>query len=136
MSGVLLDTHAMLWLDSGAPLEPEALAAIASAQQRGGVLVSAVSTWEIGMLLGKGRVALDVAPDLWLTRFLALPGVRPAPLSLSAGLGAASLPGAFHGDPADRLLVATARDLRVPLVTRDRKILDYAAQGHVSAVRC
>jgi PIN domain nuclease of toxin-antitoxin system len=58
------------------------------------------------------------------------------PLSHRAAIAASSLPGRFHRDPADCLLIATAREFGVPLVTRDRRILDYAGQGHVDAIAC
>jgi len=73
---------------------------------------------------------------MWIEQLLTRPGIQPVPLPHRAAVGAASLPGDLHGDPADRLLVATARDLGVPLVTRDARILNYAAQGHVEAIAC
>ena len=62
--------------------------------------------------------------------------MRLAPLSSKAAIAASCLPGQVHRDPADRLLIATARELGVALVTRDRRILDYAARGHVQAIAC
>jgi PIN domain nuclease of toxin-antitoxin system len=59
-----------------------------------------------------------------------------APLTPEIAIAAAWLPDPLHGDPADRLLIATARDLAVPMITRDAKILDYARQGHIQAVLC
>jgi PIN domain nuclease of toxin-antitoxin system len=63
-------------------------------------------------------------------------GIRPIPLPHRVVVHAALLPGALHGDPADRLLIATARELDVPIVTRDHRILDHAAQGHLQAIAC
>ena len=136
MSSVLLDTHAVLWLDSGVPMRGAALDAIEAAAIGSGVLVSAVSAWEIGLLVRKRRLVLDTDPSAWLDRLLALPGIRLAPLQGAAAIRSSSLPEPFHGDPADRLLVATARDLAVPLVTRDQRILSYAESGHVRALAC
>jgi len=133
---LLLDTHAALWLDSGAPMAPEAVAAIDGAAATAGVLLSPVSAWEIGLLAAKGRVALDLPPPAWLERFLALPGVRLLPLSATAALASSFLPEPFHGDPADRMLVATARELGAALVTRDERILAYATAGEVRALAC
>lgn len=133
---LLLDTHAALWLDSGAPMAAEALAAIEAAAAGPGVLLSPVSAWEIGLLVAKGRITLDLPAPAWLARFLALPGVRPAPLTPGAAVLAATLPGDLHADPADRLLAATARELGAPLVTRDARLLAYAAAGHMRAVAC
>ncbi len=133
---LLLDTHAVLWLDSGESMSEDALAAIDTATQDGAVLVSPVSAWETGLLVRKSRITLDVDPLAWFERFLGLPGVRLTPLTVATAVNSSSLPEPFHGDPADRLLVAPARELACPIVTRDRKSLDYAAQGTVQAIVC
>ena len=136
MTALLLDTHAALWLDSGAEMRAEAVAAIEAAATAGGVLVSAVSAWEIGLLVRKNRLILDLDPAAWLDRLVAQPGVRLIPLHASVAIRSSFLPEPFHGDPADRLLVATARELDAPLVTRDARILAYAALGHLRALAC
>ena len=102
------------------------------------VLISPVSAWEVGLLARKARGALSFQPSPhdWFTDLLALPGMRLTPLNPRAAIAASYLPAPLHRDPADRLLIATARDLGVPLVTRDRRILDYAAQGYVEAIAC
>jgi PIN domain nuclease of toxin-antitoxin system len=114
-------------------------AAIRRAARGGGVLVSPVSAWEIGRLARPGRKApIQFLPDpkSWFARFLAQPGVREAPLHSETAIDSRVLPPPIHGDPADRLLIATARSLNVPIVTRDRLIIDYAAAGHVRVVPC
>ncbi len=63
-------------------------------------------------------------------------GIRAAPFTPEIAIDSSHLPGILHGDPADRLLIATARHMRVPIITRDRKIIAYAAQGHVEVVAC
>lgn len=136
MSLVLLDTHAALWLDSGARMLPEAVAAIDAAASIGSAVLSAVTAWEIGLLVKKGRLTLDLDAAAWLDRFLAIPGIRLVPLSATAALASSFLPEPFHGDPADRMLVATARELGAALVTRDQRILAYAATGAVRALPC
>jgi len=133
---LLLDTHAMLWLDSGAPMREAAKEAIEAAGPEDGVFVSPVSAWEIGMLASKNRLDLDLPPLAWFERFMALPGIRLVPLSAEAAILSSSLPGAFHGDPADRMLVATARSRGMPLVTRDARLLAYAEAGHLEALAC
>jgi PIN domain nuclease of toxin-antitoxin system len=72
----------------------------------------------------------------WFQRVLALPGVRPAPFTSYIAIDASALPGDLHGDPADRLLIATARDRSLPIVTRDLRILTYARAGHLEVVAC
>jgi PIN domain nuclease of toxin-antitoxin system len=133
----LLDTHAILWLDAGAPMAQVARDMIELARSSGGVLVSPVSAWEIGTLVRKGRIALDIDPVSWVHRFLGQAGVRLIPLTVEAAAGSSFLPEPFHGDPADRMLVTTARQLGIPLITRDRKIIEYAAAtSAVQVVRC
>jgi PIN domain nuclease of toxin-antitoxin system len=135
---LLLDTCAAIWLFEQQPLSEASLLAIRSAAVSLGVFVSAVSAWEIGLLTRRGSRSLsfEPCPQAWFDDLLALPGVRLLPLSHRAAIAASSLPGRFHRDPADCLLIATAREFGVPLVTRDRRILDYAGQGHVDAIAC
>lgn len=135
---LLLDTHAVVWIAEGEPLQAEALLALEAARREGGVLVSPVSAWELGFLVGKRRIAaLTPDPAEWLARFLAQPGVREAPLSMRAALQSSFLPEPFHGDAADRMLIATARELDVPLMTRDALILAYADETDaLKTIRC
>ena len=138
MAVVLLDTCAAIWIGNRESIAPNALQVIRAAAETAGILVSAVTGWEIGLATTKPRnplVLLPTAP-IWLADLLARPGFRTMPLEPEVALSAAHLPGGFHRDPADRLLIATARKLGAPLVTRDRRILDYAAQGHVDAIPC
>lgn len=133
---VLLDTHVWVWLLNGEAgrLSPAALAAIEAAQARGAVHVAAISLWEVAMLESRGRLRLNVDCLAWVREALAAPGTRLAPLTPEVAVGSAYLPGAFHGDPADRLLVATARALDLTLVTKDERILAYGAAGYVAVV--
>ena len=133
---LLLDTHAILWLDNGDPLSASAHESIRRASSTGGVLVSAVSAWEIGLLVSKNRLALDLEPVAWFRRFLRVAGIRLTPFTVEVAAGCCFLPEPFHGDPADRMLVATARECDVPLVTRDRRILDYGATGVLRTIAC
>jgi PIN domain nuclease of toxin-antitoxin system len=138
---VLLDTCAVIWLANGDPLASSATAAIVHAGSADGVFVSPVSAWEIGML-SKPRVgrnlAVQFAPDpkTWFSRVMAGPGIREASLTPAIAIDASFIPGELHGDPGDRLIVTTARYLGVPIVTRDRRIIAYAAEGHVEAIPC
>jgi PIN domain nuclease of toxin-antitoxin system len=118
-----------------------AIDAIRFAAVADGVFVSPVSAWEIGRLSRPrwpGAAAPQFSPDpkAWFGRLMTRPGVRAAALTPDIAIDAAYLPGDLHRDPADRLLIATARDLGIPVVTRDRHILAYAAAGHVQAVGC
>lgn len=141
MSGkpVLLDTCAMIWLANGDPLPPEAVARIVRAGLGEGVFVSTVSAWEVGMLsrprAGRGP-ALQFLPDpkTWFARFMAGPGIKEAAMTRDIAIDASWLPGEPPADPGDRLVIATARHLRAPVVTRDRRIVAYAESGHVEVV--
>jgi PIN domain nuclease of toxin-antitoxin system len=135
---LLLDTCAIIWLFEQQPMTRESRDAIQDAARTDGVLVSPVSAWEIGMLASRAstRARFDPSPSIWLGDVLRLPGVRLTVLAPRAAIESAFLPGELHRDPADRLLIATARDLGAPLVTRDALILAYARQGHVDAIPC
>ncbi len=133
---LLLDTCAVIWLAIGTPMSPIGAAALRSATGRGEICISPVSAWEIGMLAAKAHASFEPSPTVWFTRFLDRPGVRLAPLTADIAIAASFLPGRMHGDPADRLLVATARSLNAQLVTRDRKLLAYARSGHLRVIRC
>lgn len=131
---ILLDTHALLWWQAGGQrLSRRAAREIARADP---VLVSAVSCWELAMLLRKGRITLDRDVYDWIRDLYADEHVKLAPLTPAAAVGAALLSaGGFEGDPADQLLYATARELAVPLVTKDRTIREFARQqGDVRTV--
>ena len=141
-AALLLDTCAMIWFAMGDRLAPAAIAAVERAGREDGIFVSSISAWEIGFLSrprGTRRAALEFLPDpeTWFDRLMAAPGIREAPFSHRIAIGASYLPGSdLHGDPADRLLLATARHLNVPIVTRDRRIIDYGRAGHVQVVAC
>jgi len=92
----------------------------------GTLLVSAVSAWEIGTLVEKGRIALDVTPDAWLRDILRQPGVVGLPLDPMTALGGSGLAEFTRQDPMDRLLIAAAISQDCPLVTHDAHILAFA----------
>jgi PIN domain nuclease of toxin-antitoxin system len=140
-AAVLLDTCAVIWLASGEGLPPAACQAIVYAGLNGGVFVSTASAWEIGLLsrprLGRSP-ALQCEPDpkTWFARILAGPGMREAPISAAIAIDSSHLPGVLHADPGDRLIIATARHLGIPIVTGDHKILAYAEAGFVRVIPC
>ena len=136
---MLLDTCAVIWLANGDLPEP-AVGSIVAAARGAGLFVSPISAWEVGMLSNPrgNRPALQFLPDprTWFAKVMARLVVREAALTPEIAIDASYLPGDMHGDPADRLLVATARHLGVPIVTRDAKIIAYAGQGHVRVLPC
>jgi PIN domain nuclease of toxin-antitoxin system len=122
---ILLDTHVVLWWQAGgARLSRPAVRAIESADV---VLISPLTAWEIATLHRLGRVQLDRSPTQWMVDLLRGERLDRAPLTMEAAAWAGQLGEAFRGDPIDRLLYATARDHRVPLVTKDERIRDFAS---------
>ena len=137
MSRLLLDTHAAIWLVEGQSLSStakEALAAATANQEN--AFVSPMTAWEIGMLSARGRVRMPLTPLLWFERLLGSPGIALAELPARVLIASSYLPGSPPRDPVDRILVATAREGDYRLVTRDKELLDYAAQGYVKALAC
>lgn len=135
---LLLDTHAFIWFVAGT-LASDTVELLLDASGVGGLLVSPITAWEIGLMsrdARSDRPTFDPDPATWYSAAISRPGLAEASFTGAIGLAASFLPGDFHKDPADRLLVATARKLSVPIVTRDRRILDYAAAGHVDAIAC
>lgn len=136
MSAVLLDTHVLVWLLSGnSRLGIQARAFIQQAAKGNVLLVSAITPWEIAMLVSKGRLTLDRDVGEWVAAALALPGIRLSPLSPEVAIASTRLPGDIHADPADRMITATARHVNAVLVTEDRRLLDYGAAGHLRTLR-
>ena len=124
---LLLDTHVALWLDSGDDrLRASTRALIDGCWQNGGaILLSAISVWEIALLVDTGRIDLDVPVAAWIERFLDCPGIEAVPLGHQAASRSYQLHHLEHRDPADRLLIATAIELACPLVTYDERIVRF-----------
>jgi PIN domain nuclease of toxin-antitoxin system len=132
---VLLDTHVLVWLVAGdTRLSLPARQRIEEAAQRNAAWVSAITPWEIGMLVAKDRLALTQDAQEWMEQVLALPGLRLAPLEPAIAVASSRLPGDPHGDPADRIIVATARHHGATLITADDKLLAYGTAGHVKVL--
>lgn len=137
MPPLLLDTHAAIWITEDRPLASAAVAALDAAYQAGSlVLVSAITAWEVGLLVARNRIRLVAKPEHWFQRLLAIPGIRLAELSPDILIASSFLPGEPPPDPADRILLATARDLGATLITRDRLLLRYGEEGQVSTIAC
>jgi PIN domain nuclease of toxin-antitoxin system len=134
---LLLDTCAALWLVAGANVSAAAKEALAEAQEkRSPVLVSPITGWEIGLLALRGRFASPHPPKVWFERLLMIDGVQLAGLAPSTLIDSSFLPGQPPRDPADRIIIATAREQTLRIMTRDRLILDYGKAGHVLTLAC
>jgi PIN domain nuclease of toxin-antitoxin system len=133
MNGLLLDTHIWLWVAEGIAgrVSPPVLAAIEQARVDRRLYVSAISVWEIGLLCAKEKIRLSAPVREWITHAIARPGLELLPLDAETALESPRLPGAPHGDPADRFLIAAARSNELTLVTADSKIQAYGQLGYV-----
>lgn len=120
---ILLDTHVLLWwTDNAKELSLRARSAIEKERKIGDLRISAISVWEICLLVKTGRLALRVDIDTWLGDMMAIPFLQVIPIDATIAKTAVFLPNWSHKDPADRIIVATALRLGVPLVTKDEKI--------------
>jgi len=134
---LLLDTCAAIWIAEDAPLADEAVRAIDRAKDNDdAVLMSPISAWEIGLLVARGRLALPIGAQAWFDQIIETPNVELADLPPAVLIAASFLPGIPPRDPSDRIVIATAREQNLTIVTRDRQILKYATAGHVRALAC
>ncbi len=137
MSDYLLDTCAAIWIMNGDPLRDPAATELPQALERNGRLViSPITAWEIATLVAKKRILLTLRPEVWFSKLCDLPGVTLVDMPPSVLIASTSLPGKTPTDPADRILIATAREFDYTLVTRDRLLLKYASSGYVRAMAC
>ena len=130
---LLLDTHVLLWWQAGG--ERLSQAAAGAIGQADVIYLSPLTFWEVATLRRLGRIEIDRPLGTWVHDVLRQPRVSAAPLSPEAAAWAGDLTAAFPGDPIDRLLYATSRDLRIPFVTKDENLRSFAANaGEVDIV--
>lgn len=129
---IIIDTHVLVWLVSTPnKLSKKALEAIGKEHADGTILISTISVWEIYMLVKKGRLKLSIDIDSWIDKVENLPLFQFVPVDNRISAKSVNLPGEFHKDPADRIIVATARSMGLVLVTSDARILNYK---HVQSI--
>ena len=134
--GILLDTHTWIWLFNGSTeLSKDVVQQIDFAGNQGKVFISAISVWELSMLVAKDRVTLSKPIHQWVKDSFNQPGVNLSSMLPEIAIESSFLPGEFHGDPADRIIVSTARINSLILLTRDKKILSYGEQGYVNCLK-
>jgi PIN domain nuclease of toxin-antitoxin system len=128
---LLMDTHTLFW----SLTEPEKLSKAAldfiqrtETDQR---TIASISIWEFAMMVARGRIEIKMTSEQWLDYAIRKTGLRVLELTPKVAVESCELPGDFHGDPADRIIVATARVNRATLVTKDQKILKYP---HVKSI--
>lgn len=129
---IVLDTHIWLWwLHDPAKLSPAAEQLIQQEQNSGALVISSISVWEVAVKVQSGKLAIPMDIHSWYESAKSYPSSVIEPLSPLDAIASTQLPGDFHKDPADRIIIALARRLAVPLLTCDRKILEYE---HVTTV--
>lgn len=122
----LLDTHAWIWwnLNPG-NLSQKVLKLIINSDKYSEILLSAISPWEFSKLLEKKRLGISCDPEDWIKNALEMPKLRLIPISPVLAYRSTVLPQPFHDDPADQIIVATAREENATILTKDRRILTY-----------
>lgn len=128
----LLDTHAWIWwVDGSRKLSKPAHAVIERAIEDKSVYISAISAWEVTLLVEKNRLELTLDVQDWIARTEDLPFVRMVPIDTTIAIRSVRLPSPFHPDPADRIIVATGLILGLPVISCDERILKYP---HIQAI--
>lgn len=123
---IVLDTHVLLWwINDPATLSKPAIIAIDKAVKLRSVHVSCISSWEIALLVERGRLRLALDVRDWLCRCETLPFLTFVPVSNAIAVESVRLPDFPHADPADRIIAATALSLGAALVTKDDKLRNY-----------
>lgn len=123
---IVLDTHVWLWwLHDPDRLSTDAAKRILQEQESGSIIVSAISVWEVAVKVQSGKLVIPMDINRWYDLARSYPATVIEPLSPVDAIASTQLPGSFHKDPADRIIVSLARRRAVPLLTCDRKILEY-----------
>lgn len=134
---LLLDTCTLIWIMNNAELSPTAIQYIDEAFDRGdAVYASPITAWEIGLQASRGRFKSILTSQRWLEELLRTPNMKLAELTPKVLLESSFLPGSPPRDPADRIIIATAREFGLTVVTRDRALLAYAKEGYLKAIAC
>ncbi|HEY2069531.1 MAG TPA: type II toxin-antitoxin system VapC family toxin [Rhizomicrobium sp.] len=134
---ILLDTCAAMYILDHKPMKKAAVEAIDAATDFGGrVFVSPITAWEVGMLVSKGRFRSRYTPEKWLEQLQALPNLAMTAMPAELLMKSSFLPGIPPRDPWDRVVIATGREYGYTVITSDRAMLEYAQEGHLSALEC
>lgn len=136
MSGLLLDTHIWIWYAIGDEKITKTIRkTINTAIQKNEIYIAAISLWEISMLESKKCIIFEMPCLEWINKAIAYTHANVLPLTSTIAVECCNLPGKFHEDPTDRMIVATARAEGLRLVTRDKHILSYSQHKFVSTIK-
>ena len=130
---LLLDTHTFIWFAVGENLPKSIVALIEKAQVESRLFMSDISTWEIAMLATRNRISITNDPLVWIKEAIELIGIQMLRLLPDVVVDSCRLPQWEHKEPADRIIVSTARIHQLTLVTADEKIIAYSKEGHLEA---
>jgi len=123
---IVLDTHVwVLFVSNPELLSKRAKRSLDTSMEEKGIVISSISTWEVALLVAKKRLQLTLSVTDWIAKSEALPFITFIPVDNSVAIKSVNLPQPLHNDPADRIIIATAISMGVPLVTKDKKLLKY-----------
>ena len=122
---ILLDTHTWIWSHSATKLLSDNVKKLIKKTQTDQRAIASISIWEFAMMVTKGRINVKIDPKRWLNNAIGNSGLRVIALTPEIAMESCNLPGGFHRDPADQVIVATARTHNLTLLTKDRKIIEY-----------
>ena len=122
---ILLDTHIWVWWVDDSQQLADRQQQVIQDNVRSGLGVSAISCWEVAKLVEYGRLELACTIEAWMEQAVVYPGVQLLELTPQIAIESTKLPGSFHRDPADQIIVATARLYNLPLLTADSRIMQY-----------
>jgi PIN domain nuclease of toxin-antitoxin system len=128
---ILLDTHTWIWSHSATWLLSDNVKKLIKKTQTDQRAIASISIWEFAMMVTKGRINVKIDPKLWLNNAIGNSGLKVIELTPEIAMESCNLPGDFHKDPADQIIVATARTHNLTLLTKDKKIIEYP---HVKAL--
>lgn len=123
---IVLDTHVWVWFVSNPELLSKAAKReINAAMEQKAIFISSISAWEVALLAAKKRLKLTLDVTDWIAKSETLPFFQFIPVDNSVAVKSVNLPQPLHDDPADRIIIATAITIAAPVVTKDKKLLDY-----------
>ena len=128
---LILDTHILIWYVEGINLSESQVTLIDQMRGKASLYISAISIWEIALLVSRERIALSIDLDQWIQRTTSITGLTFLDLSISILTQSCTLSNYEHKDPADRMIIASARSINAHLMTYDQKIIDYADKGYL-----
>jgi PIN domain nuclease of toxin-antitoxin system len=133
----LLDTHIAVWLAlDNQRLRSSTVSTIKDSFNEGKLFLSAISAWEIGLLVSKGRLDLGQSPLAWFEGFVQQFNITVLEISPEIAINSSYLPGTLHGDPADRIIIATAMANATAIASADKSVVAYGNSGFVQVIAC